>query len=199
VNIADFIRSFNLFDLLVILILAGMFILGFVQGTVRRLLGIAAILFSFLLAANLREPLGNFLASNWSQFEREYAIMIGFGTVFVAASIAFTLVIQGFYKKTPLSERYILVDEILGGVLGVLQGVLILTAMVIILDSVFEIPQVSERNELILLREIHGAYDPSATAAILRNTIIPGFYTIFGLFIPDSLREIHRIYVQPVA
>ncbi len=198
-NIADFIRSFNLFDLLIILILAGMFILGFVQGTVRRLLGIAAILFSFLLAANLREPLGNFLASNWSQFEGEYAIMIGFGTVFVAASIAFTLVIQGFYKKTPLSERYILVDEVIGGLLGVLQGILILTFMVIILDSVFEIPQVSQRNELILLREIHGAYDPSVTAQIIRNTIIPAFYTIFGLFIPDSLREIHRIYVQPVA
>jgi len=67
-NIAEFIRSFNLFDLLVILFLFGMFILGFIQGTVRRLLGLAAILFSFLLAANLREPLGNFLASNWTQF-----------------------------------------------------------------------------------------------------------------------------------
>jgi membrane protein required for colicin V production len=199
VNIADFIRSFNLFDLLIILILAGMFILGFVQGTVRRLLGIGAILFSFLLAANLREPLGGFLASNWGHLEREYSMMVGFGTVFVAASVAFTLVIQGFYKKTTLSERYLLVDEIVGGLLGVLQGIIILTAMIIILDSVFEIPQVSDRNELILLREIHGAYDPSAFAGFVRNTIIPVFYTVFGLFIPESLREIHRIYVQPVA
>ena len=126
-------------------------------------------------------------------------MMVGFGTVFVAASIAFTLVIQGFYKKTTLSERYIIVDEVVGGVLGVLQGILILTAMIIILDSVFQIPQVSDRNELILLREIHGAYDPSATAGIIRNTVIPAFYAVFGLFIPESLREIHRIYVQPVA
>jgi uncharacterized membrane protein required for colicin V production len=199
VNIVDFIRSLNLFDLLVVLFLGAMFILGFIQGTVRRLLGIAAILFSFLLAANLREPLGNFLASNWTQFEREYAVMIGFGTVFVASSIAFTLVLQGFYKKTPLSERYVLVDEVLGGVLGVLQGILILTAMIIILDSAFEIPTLTERNELIFLREIHGAYDPSVTAQVIRGAVIPAFYALFGLFIPEELRQIHRTYVQPVA
>ena len=198
-NIVDFIRSFNLFDLLVILILAGMFILGFIQGTVRRLLGIAAILFSFLLAANLREPLGSYLAGNWTHLEREYAVMIGFGTVFVVASLAFTLVIQSFYTKTPLTERYVVVDEVIGGLLGVLQGVIILTAMVIILDSAFKVPNLTERNELILLRELYGAYDPSATAQVIRGSVIPAFYALFGLFIPDSLREIHRQYVQPVA
>jgi membrane protein required for colicin V production len=191
-NIAEFIRSFNLFDLLIILILFGMFILGFVQGTVRRLLGLASILFSFLLAANLREPLGNFLAANWTQFDPPYAVMVGFGTMFVAASLAFTLVIQGFYKKTPLSEKYLLADEILGGVLGVVQGLVILGAMIIILDSAFEIPGVGERNELILLRGIHGAYDPSVTAAVLRGTLIPAFYAVFGLLIPEALRNLNR-------
>jgi hypothetical protein len=131
--------------------------------------------------------------------EPEYAVMVGFGTVFVAGAIAFTLVIQGFYKKTPLSERYLLVDELIGGVLGVLQGIIILTCMIIILDSAFEVPGVSQRNELILLREIHDAYDPSATARIIRGAVIPLLYAIFGLFIPDSLREIHRNFVQPTA
>jgi len=191
-NIAEFIRSFNLFDLLIILILLGMFILGFIQGTVRRLLGIGAVLFSFLLAANLRQPLGNFLANNWTQFEREYAVMIGFGTVFVAASLALTLIIQTLYKKTPLSEKYLLGDEILGGVLGVVQGIIILGAMIIILDSAFEMPGMANRNELLLLREIHGAYDPSATASIMRGAIIPAFYFVVGLFIPEALRDINR-------
>ena len=87
----------------------------------------------------------------------------------------------------------------IGGLLGVLQGVIILTAMIIILDSAFEIPSVTERNELILLRGIHGAYDPSLTAQIIRGGVIPAFYALFGLFIPDALRDIHRQYVQPVA
>ncbi|HZM72027.1 MAG TPA: CvpA family protein, partial [Candidatus Polarisedimenticolia bacterium] len=58
VDIQTFLRSFNTFDLLIVLVLMGLFILGFIQGTVRRLLGIASIIFSFLVAAQLREPLG---------------------------------------------------------------------------------------------------------------------------------------------
>lgn len=191
-NIVDFIRSINPFDVLIVLLLFGMFILGFIQGTVRRLLGIASILFSFLVAANLREPIGGFLASNWTHMDRPYAVMVGFGTMFVALSIAFTLVIQGFYKKAPLSERYIVVDEVIGGVLGVLQGIFILAAMVIILDSAFEVPGLQNRNELPLLRQIHGAYDASATGAIMRGTVIPFLYAVLGLFIPESLRQLNR-------
>ena len=67
-----------------------MFVLGFVQGTIRRVLGLASMLFSFLFAANLREPLGGYLAENWNEFPDEYAVMLGFGIVFVAATIAFT-------------------------------------------------------------------------------------------------------------
>ena len=65
------------------------FVLGFAQGTIRRLIGIGSILFSFLFAANVAEPLGNYLGSNWTQFSKEYATMIGFMTVFLASSIAF--------------------------------------------------------------------------------------------------------------
>ena len=45
---------------------SAMFVLGFIQGTIRRLLGLASMLFSFLFAANLRDPLGDYLAQNWN-------------------------------------------------------------------------------------------------------------------------------------
>ncbi len=189
-NIGEFITSINSFDLLVVFVLAAMFILGFIQGTIRRLLGIAAILFSFLFAANVREPLGEFLSTNWTHLAPEYAVMLGFFAVFFAASVAFTLVIQAFYKRAPLFEKYTVVDEILGGLLGIVQGVLILIAIVVILDSVFEIPGVPKTNtEMPFLRELHDAYDPSTTARILRETIIPGFFAVLGPFIPDALRQ----------
>jgi membrane protein required for colicin V production len=189
VNIAEFLRSINLFDLVIVLLLFGMFILGFIQGTIRRLLGIASILFSFLLAANLQGPLGDFLARNWTQFEPQYAVMIGFGTVFVAASIAFTLVIQAFYTKVPLFEKYTFIDEILGGLLGVLQGALILGAVIVILDSFFRIPGIPQRNtELPLLRDIYNAYTNSGTAVLFRETLIPAFFAIFGFIVPDRIK-----------
>src|SRR4029078_13237626 len=103
VNIGEILGSINRFDLLVVLFLFGMFALGFIQGTVRRALGLASMLFSFLFAANLRGALGGYLAANWNDYPDEYAIMLGFGIVFVAATIAFTVVLQGFYHQQDLA------------------------------------------------------------------------------------------------
>jgi uncharacterized membrane protein required for colicin V production len=193
VNIAEFLRSINVFDLFIVLVFFGMFILGFIQGTIRRLLGIASILFSFLLAANLQGPLGDFLAANWTQFDPAYSVMIGFGTVFVAASIAFTLVIQAFYTKVPLFEKYTFIDEILGGLLGVVQAALILGAMIVILDSFFQIPGIAQRDtELPFLRDIYNAYTNSGTAVLFRDTLIPAFFAIFGFIIPDEIEVFFR-------
>jgi membrane protein required for colicin V production len=190
VNIGDFLAS-NRFDIIVVLFLFGMFVLGFVQGTIRRVLGIASMLFSFLLAANLRDPLGNFLASNWRQFVPEYSVMVGFGTVFVAAVVAFTLIIQGFYHHQPLFEKATILDELIGGILGVVQGLLLIGFIMIVLDSYFEIPTIPEnRGELILLRPFHDFYDSSFTAELMRSRLIPGFMNVFGLFIPGDLHAL---------
>ncbi len=191
-NIGEFITSINRFDLIVVLFLFGMFVLGFFQGTIRRLLGLASMLFSFLLAANLREPLGSFLAANWNQFPDEYAVMLGFGIVFVAATIASTLVIQGFYHHQPLFEKATFVDEVIGGFLGVLQGLFLIGCIIIILDSFFSIPTIPESGaELPFLRGFHEFFDPSGTAELFRSRLIPGFYNVFGLFIPDQLKSFY--------
>ena len=89
VNIVDTISNVTAFDWLAVLFLVGFFVLGYVQGTIRRLLGIASIVFSFLLAANLREPLGKFLAGYWTQWPREYSYMLAFLFIFVVASVVF--------------------------------------------------------------------------------------------------------------
>jgi uncharacterized membrane protein required for colicin V production len=192
VNIGEFLTNISRFDLLVVLFLFGMFVLGFVQGTIRRALGLASMLFSFLFAANLRDSLGTFLASNWNQFPDEYAVLIGFGTVFVAGTIAFTLVIQGFYHRQPLSEKSTIVDETIGGILGVVQGLVLIGFVIIILDSFFQIPTILESpNELPFLRSFHNFLDGSGTAALFRNNLIPAFYALFGLFIPENLKSFY--------
>ena len=69
-NIGEFLSSINRFDLLVVLFCFGMFVLGFIQGTIRRVLGLASMLFSFLFAANLRDPLGSYLAAELERSSR---------------------------------------------------------------------------------------------------------------------------------
>jgi uncharacterized membrane protein required for colicin V production len=195
VNIGEILANIDRFDLIVVLFLFGMFVLGFIQGTIRRLLGLASMLFSFLFAANLRDSLGSFLASNWNQFPDEYAVMVGFGAVFAAATIAFTLVIQGFYHRQALFEKQTIIDEVLGGILGVIQGLFLIGCIIVILDSLFAIPTIPEDpNELLFLRPFWEFLDPSGTAALFRHTLIPAFITVFGLFVPNSLKQ---FYVSP--
>ena len=108
--------------------------------------------------------------------------------IFIAAVVAFTLVIQGTYKKAPLFAKYPVVDEILGGLLGVVQGFLLLLFVVIILDQYYlytNIPPAERRDRVpahVLGRPEHAP----TPGNLLHGTVIPAFITIFGL--PDPGR-----------
>ena len=190
-NFGEFIGNLTPFDLFAGFFIFGFFILGFFQGTIRRVLGLASMLFSFLLAANLRGPLGQFLADNWRQFPAEYSYMIGFLAVFVAATIAFTVTIQGFYKTQPLFEKARFADEVIGGLLGILQSILFLAMVIVILDSFFQVPGIPvSTGELTFIRGLWELIDPSQTAAIFRDAILPVFFAIIGIFIPGEIERL---------
>jgi uncharacterized membrane protein required for colicin V production len=192
VNIGEFLSSINRFDLLVLLFAFGMFVLGFIQGTIRRVLGLASMLFSFLFAANLRDPLGNYLANNWNEFPDEYAVMLGFGIVFIAATIAFTVVIQGFYHKQALFQKASFADELIGGVLGIVQAFFLVGCVIVILDSFFKIPTIPKTdNEFTWIRSFFDLMNTSAFADLFRTRLIPGFITVFGLLIPTDLQAFY--------
>jgi uncharacterized membrane protein required for colicin V production len=194
-DIVETLRSINVVDILVILFLFGMFVLGYVQGTIRRLLGIASIVFSFFLAMTLNSYwLGAFLAENWQQYPPEYSVMIGYLLIFVAGVVASTLVIQGTYRKTEIFAKYPVLDEVLGGVLGVLQGGLLLLFVVIILDQYFlhtGIPQ--DPDELPFLRDFWNAINTSQTGLILHQNVIPAFLGIFSFLIPDTMMALYGL------
>jgi membrane protein required for colicin V production len=175
-------------DLLIVVYFVAFFVLGFAQGAIRRLLGIASMLFSFLLAANLARPLGDFLSANWTQFPPEYSYMIGFLTIFVAGVVAFALVIQSYYHPQPLFKRARFADEALGGILGLVQAALLFGIVLVILDSFFAKPGIAaDPQELPFLRDLWNALDGSKFAEPFRTTLIPAFFVVFGFFVPDSI------------
>lgn len=187
-DVGAFLNGVGTVDFLIVLFFMAFFVLGFAQGTIRRLIGIGSILFSWFLAALLAEPLSNFLGDNWTQFSREYSYMIGFATIFVASSIAFALVTQSFYKPQPLFQKARWADEIIGGLLGLLEAAIILGAFIIILDSFFRIPGIPvDPQELPFLRDIWNGLDSAKITDVFRNTLIPAFFLLTGLFVPDNI------------
>ncbi len=180
------------FDLVIFLALIAMFVVGYAQGVVRRLLGIAAILFSIVLGAQLRAPLGAYLANEWSSIDDSYSFMVAFGAVFVAAAITLSIGIQITYRPAPLFQRYPGLDEILGGILGVAEGFLILVALLLILDPYYLQPKVQETvgvGEFTLLRTLHGFLNTTLTADILRHSVIPAILAVVGFLFPQDVRD----------
>jgi uncharacterized membrane protein required for colicin V production len=180
------------FDLVIALVLLAMFIVGYAQGVVRRLLGIAAIMFSLIVGALLRQPLGEYLTHEWTTIIPSYSYMVAFGAVFVAVAFTLSVGIQLSYRPAPLFPRYPVLDEILGGLLGVFEGILILIAILLILDPYYTLPDVHDKvgiGEFGLLRTLHGFLDTSLTASILRHNVIPAFLAIFGLLIPQDVKD----------
>lgn len=180
------------FDLVIILALIGMFIVGYAQGVVRRLLGIAAVLFSLVLAAQLRQPLGEYLSQQWLGIAPQYSYMVAFGAVFTASTVALSLLIQLTYRPAPLFDRYPVLDEILGGILGVIEGFIFLVVLLLILDPYYGLPEVQERvgnGEFTLLRTIHDLLDDTLIAEILRNNVIPVLLAVLGFLFPQDIRD----------
>ena len=183
------------FDLVIFLALLGMFVVGYAQGVIRRLLGIAAILFAIVLGSYLRAPLGSYLADEWTSIDETYSFMVAFGAVFVATAVTLSIGIQISYRPAPLFQRYPVLDEILGGLLGVLEGFIILIATLLILDPYYNQPSVRETvgfGEFTLLRTLHGFLDTSLTADILRHSVIPALLGAFGFLFPQDIRDAFR-------
>jgi uncharacterized membrane protein required for colicin V production len=186
------VERIQTFDLVIFLALLAMFVVGYAQGVIRRLLGIGAILFSLILGALLRPGVGQYLANEWTTIIPQYSYMVGFGAVFVASAVTLSLGIQISYRPAPLFQKYPVLDELVGGLLGVLEGFLFLIAFLVITDPYFHMDAVRERaglGEFGLLRTVHDLVEPTLTADILRHTVIPIVLAILGFVFPQDVRD----------
>jgi membrane protein required for colicin V production len=180
-----------LFDLVFFVLVTGGFLLGFVQGIIRRLLGIASIMVSFFLAANLRAPLGDALAGDWTQFPPGYGTMLLFGGMFIAFMVISTILIQGLYHRAPVVADAEWIDEVLGGLLGVVQALLLVGIAILILGSYFGLAGARhDPSEYLQLRNAWEAISASAVGRFYIDTLIPIFLGLSGGLIPASLRHL---------
>lgn len=180
------IRSAPVVDLGLVIGLGIFFFLGVAQGPIRRLLGIGSMLFAFLVAANMRDSAGGFLASNWTQFGVGYNHLLAFVIIFFVVAVASSILIQGFYKRTDISADHPIVDDVVGGLLGLLQGLLLLLYVVIILNS-YVLPA-AQSGDVSLLRDAqHMIVDQSHIAGWMKGGVAPAFLYILSFLLPSDL------------
>src|SRR3954468_13009797 len=113
-------------DILLLLVLAGAFLIGFFWGVLRGLLALAAWVVVFLLSAHLSVPIGDYLARQWGNFSTEYSHMLAFLIVYVVLTIVSLVLIHVGVKGSQDVSRWPLVDDLLGGALAVAFSVLVI-------------------------------------------------------------------------
>ncbi len=191
-DVGTFLGGIQTVDLLLVLFFMAFFVLGFAQGTIRRLIGIASILFSFFLAANLYEPLGNFLAGNWTQFSKEYSYMVGFLIGLRGRRDRVRAHRPGLVQAHAPVREGALRRRAPGRVPGAPPGgphrghrrdrprVVLHAAGHRRVDP----------DELPFLRDLWGALDSSRIVDVYQATIIPAFFAIFGFLVPESIQSL---------
>jgi uncharacterized membrane protein required for colicin V production len=161
---------------------------GWLQGAIRQIISIAAFLLAFLIAANLREPLGAFLARNWTFNDPGFNFLLAWLGLWLAWGITFQIAIQSFYTRILINQRFVILDEVLGGLLAVLQVLLVLALVTIIFDAYYlssALPD--EPRDAAWARTLAGLMKDSAIVGALRGGLIPALLSVFRVLLPPDV------------
>jgi uncharacterized membrane protein required for colicin V production len=186
VDIIGAIKSAPVVDLALLIGFGVFFFMGVAQGAIRRLIGIGSMLFAFVVAGNVRDSAGDFLAGNWTQFDRESNRLLAFVIIFVVVTAASTILTQGFYKRTEISADHPIIDDVVGGLLGLAQGFVLLLFVVVILNSYILPP--AHSGDVTQLRDAQRLIvDQSHISAWFRQFLAPPFLHIMSPLLPNDL------------
>jgi uncharacterized membrane protein required for colicin V production len=188
-DLATLLGSLNATDVVLLLLFAGAFLLGFFQGVIRQLLGIVAWFFAFTIAANLSDPFGSWLSQYWTFFPVGYSSMVAFVVLIVGFLVAGNIAVQVSYKRTPIFARMSFLDEVLGGILGIGLAVLVVSSFYIALRSYYGGASLQGTSDVPLLTEIYLLLDRSSIMTGLRGSLIPGMVALLGPLLPVHVRS----------
>jgi uncharacterized membrane protein required for colicin V production len=174
-------------DILLLLIIAGAFLIGFFWGVLRGLLALAAWAVVFVLSAHLSGPLGDYLTNQWRNFSPEYdhmlAYLILFGLLFALSMV----LIQIGVRESQDLTRYQLFEDVLSGLL--LSGVaLLVTAAVMAILGTFYGSQPAAAAGAQWTADLQLALKDSTLGGQLAGSLVPMLEVLLGPLVPDNIR-----------
>jgi uncharacterized membrane protein required for colicin V production len=191
--IDQLLQSATLIDIVIVLVAMGVFVVGWLQGALRQLLGIGVLLVAFVFAGGMREPLGEFLARNWTFNDRGFNLMLAMLGVWIAATVTLLIGVQSFYRRIVIHRRFVIVDEIIGGVLGAFQVVLVVAMLTIIFASYYgTLARGDEARGSEWANSVWLLLRDSAIVSALRDGFIPVVVSVFSLLLPADVVATNR-------
>lgn len=164
---------------------------GWRTGLIHRLAGLLFLAISFVLAAYLRGPFGDLVHGFVPDMPTDYAGLVGY-----AFGFPIILAILHIATYPVLKDRHVNgltheIDRALGAVLGFIEGVLILSALVVIFDTYFGgLTSPGQTPGLTYFASLVSGFNSSYTVQLLRGTTVPLMLAILGPLLPRDVSGI---------
>ncbi len=161
----------NFVDAVIIIIALIGFILGFKDGLVRKLIGFIGFVLAVILSINFASDFGQYMKAVLGI--EYYLSEIIAGTVIFAGTIILFAILKRLIH--PFDKVNNLVNQLVGGVIGMIQILFFLSAALYILN-VFSVPSEKAKKDSLVYKPVYG--------------IIPGTIDLISDYTPDAKKRI---------
>jgi uncharacterized membrane protein required for colicin V production len=160
---------------------------GWRTGAARMIVSTLAAIAGIFLAAQGRAPLAEAISQLLPDADEVLMSLL----ILVAASWIFlgllSWLIGNLLRGVLRTIRLGLVDDVLGATLGLLQGLLIFSLLLFLLQALVGVSGLP-----VSVKEVAQAAQGSQAAGLLRDTIYPLLWSLAGASLPSELQQILR-------
>ena len=180
-------------DVLLLGFIAGFIFGGYRTGLIHRLGGLGLLALSFVLGAYLRAPAGSVVA-DVLRVPQAYGEMVAYIVLFPIVLVIAHVVAHPFLARQLFGGLTKEADKALGAVFGGVEAVLIVSAVMVILDTYFgptsKIVNLPPGAGLGFLASIRNSLEGSVTASLLRGSTVPIVLAVLGPLLPHDVTSV---------
>jgi uncharacterized membrane protein required for colicin V production len=177
-------------DAVMLLLVFALTLGGWKQGFLRRLAGLAFFALSFVLGAWLQGPAGAVVHGFLPKIPQPIANVVGYSIAFTLILVAFNAFSAGVLSKVGVQGWSKATNKSLGAVLGFVEAILILSAVIVILHTYSAVDLSSVGVDLGFVHDLRVAVDQSTIGKLLEGTTVPLVLLVLGPLLPTDLKSI---------
>ncbi len=140
----------NYLDIIILIILAIGFALGFRDGLIRKVIGLIGLVLSVVLALQFYKPFGKFLAPVINNEIYLAEIVAGF-LIFILVTFLASVLKRIIH---PLDKVNRFMNQLLGGISGTLQILFFISGFMLFLN-IFNFPSEEDRKNSLLYNKVY--------------------------------------------
>ncbi len=182
------IGGLNWFDFLIIVLLAFGLAIGYMQGLLRQVIGLAALYIATILAAQYYVVVSGWIRFIFPQTPLRFANAFGFFIILIVISSAINWLATDAYRMTKL-RMFPLLDHLGGSIFGLVSMTIIITVAIPVLGfATSEALPVGEPTRFLIAQGLQ-----TSRLAPLFDSLKPVLLHALGPWLPGGLPSIFNL------